>query len=271
MRFNITSSLYSKTSNCLVFFSLLFNLSVAEAQSNKKTKMNNEGTLFGAIQNIGKSKLEAAEGRLITGTISSNTFLQNPYILVDESPYFVYADKKGQFSITVPEGKNKLVFGATGIASRTFELNNTDHYDLEIRVEENHSQNHLPKLYGTTIDRRTYNGAFYSISQNEIRLRSSAVTIATMVEGVVPGLQVYGTDIGLGSDLGILIRGVGSLNASNAPLVILDGAPYSGSLNMLNPLDISNITVLKDGIGKSAYGLRGGNGIILITTKGRLD
>lgn len=65
----------------------------------------------------------------------------------------------------------------------------------------------------------------------------------------------------------IVIRGVGTLNAGTAPLIVLDGLPYSGYLNDLNPADIENITVLKDAASNALYGARGANGVIMITSK----
>ena len=65
----------------------------------------------------------------------------------------------------------------------------------------------------------------------------------------------------------IRIRGFSSLNAGNSPLWIVDGMPYSGDLNNLNPSDVESMTVLKDAASNSLYGARGANGVVMITTK----
>ena len=65
----------------------------------------------------------------------------------------------------------------------------------------------------------------------------------------------------------INIRGIGSINASNDALIVLDGMPYSGDLDMINPSDIESIRVLKDPVDISIYGMRGANGVIEIKTK----
>ncbi len=70
-----------------------------------------------------------------------------------------------------------------------------------------------------------------------------------------------------GSKTSIRIRGVGSINASNNPLIVLDGAPYDGNINSINPRDIASINVLKDAASAALYGARGANGVIIITTK----
>ena len=70
-----------------------------------------------------------------------------------------------------------------------------------------------------------------------------------------------------GESPAILIRGISSLNASTDPLIILDGMTYNGPLNMINPSDIESVKVLKNPSETSIYGIRGGNGVVVITTK----
>ena len=65
----------------------------------------------------------------------------------------------------------------------------------------------------------------------------------------------------------LLIRGIGSINAGTEPLYVVDGMVYNGPINMINPSDIESIKVLKDPAETSIYGIRGGNGVVVITTK----
>lgn len=75
-----------------------------------------------------------------------------------------------------------------------------------------------------------------------------------------------------GSSSGILIRGIGSINAGGAPLYVVDGSPFDGDIKSINPQDIESMTVLKDAASAALYGARGANGVIIITTKaGRAD
>lgn len=87
------------------------------------------------------------------------------------------------------------------------------------------------------------------------------------LQGKVPGLQLSNVTGAPGSETTIRLRGVGSINASSAPLVILNGAPYDGNINSINTRDIENISVLKDAASAALYGARGANGVIIITTK----
>lgn len=86
------------------------------------------------------------------------------------------------------------------------------------------------------------------------------------MNGMVAGMQMSETN-SFTSDPTITIRGIGSLNASTSPLIVVDGLPYNGYTNDLNPADIANVTVLKDAASNALYGARGANGVILITTK----
>ena len=63
------------------------------------------------------------------------------------------------------------------------------------------------------------------------------------------------------------IRGISSISAGNDPLIIVDGAPFGGDLNNINPADIESMTVQKDAASNALYGARGANGVIMITTK----
>ena len=79
-------------------------------------------------------------------------------------------------------------------------------------------------------------------------------------------LEGQATGVVLDKDGKIEIRGVSTFNAENEPLVVLDGYPIEGGLESINPENIENITVLKDGVAASIYGSRAANGVIVVTT-----
>jgi TonB-dependent SusC/RagA subfamily outer membrane receptor len=81
------------------------------------------------------------------------------------------------------------------------------------------------------------------------------------------GVQVVNGSGQPGSGASIRIRGTGSINGGTAPLYIVDGAPFEGSINAISSYDIASITVLKDAAATAIYGARGANGVVLITTK----
>lgn len=109
-------------------------------------------------------------------------------------------------------------------------------------------------------------GASSTISGEKIgKIQTS--NISKSLEGAVAGLQTTSGSGQPGAAASIIIRGLGSISASQAPLIILDGVPYEGSLNSISTQDIESYTVLKDAAANSLYGARGSNGVIIITTK----
>ena len=94
-----------------------------------------------------------------------------------------------------------------------------------------------------------------------------ATTITQAIQGSVPGINVVNTGGVPGTNPTIRIRGVGSINASSSPLIIVDGAPFNGNLNSIAQEQVESISVLKDASSTSLYGSRGANGVIIVTTK----
>ncbi len=113
--------------------------------------------------------------------------------------------------------------------------------------------------------RESFTGAASVVSAADIE-RQQVTNPIEALSGNVTGLQMTETN-SFTSDPSITIRGIGSLNAGTEPLIVLDGLPYSGYFNDINPADIASITVLKDAASNALYGARGANGVILITSK----
>ena len=117
-----------------------------------------------------------------------------------------------------------------------------------------------------TAKKYSFTGAASTMKAGEIeKLQTSSVS--RVLEGTVSGVQASAASGQPGTDAEIRIRGIGSINASSAPLYVVDGVPFDGSVNSINPDDISSMTVLKDAASAALYGSRGANGVIIITTK----
>ena len=82
------------------------------------------------------------------------------------------------------------------------------------------------------------------------------MSVSNALEGAVAGLQVVSSTGQPGEDANIYVRGIGSLSASNAALIVVDGVPFNGRLSDINPNDIESITVSKDAVSNSLYGSR---------------
>lgn len=120
--------------------------------------------------------------------------------------------------------------------------------------------------YGTA-SKQSITGAVASIDSKKLEMRPVTEVSGTL-EGAAPGIQVNNTYGEPGNDkASIRIRGFGSVNGTNDPLIVVDGTPYGGSMNDINPQDIESISVLKDASSAALYGNKAANGVILITTK----
>lgn len=176
----------------------------------------------------------------------------------------VFTDSTGFYSISVPP-KSKLVFSQIQMGYKTqtasIKGKNTMDVFLEYNVKLKSTEE---KEINTGYGKIKESQSTISVSSVDPKLleRENNLDMATYLR-TVPGVRV----IEEGGELNILIRGNRSLNFSDAPLIMLNGSQYNGSLKNLNPRDIKSIDVLKDASATVAYGSRGANGVILITTK----
>lgn len=120
--------------------------------------------------------------------------------------------------------------------------------------------------YGTA-SKQSLTGAVASIDTKKLELRP--VTSATSaLEGAAPGIQVNNSYGEPGSNkTQIRVRGFGSVNGTNEPLIVVDGVPYNGDITDINSDDIESMSVLKDAASAALYGNKAANGVVLITTK----
>ena len=114
--------------------------------------------------------------------------------------------------------------------------------------------------------REAFTGSAGVLKQDDLA-KSQVSNAAQALAGRVAGLQLSTPSSQLHSSPSITIRGFSSISADTEPLYVVDGMPYDGDLNLINPNDIESMTVLKDAASNALYGARGANGVIMITTK----
>ena len=119
--------------------------------------------------------------------------------------------------------------------------------------------------YGTA-KKESFTGSASVVKGEELGKRPVG-NLTKSFEGAVAGVQVTSGGGQPGEGASIMVRGVGSVNASSTPLYVVDGVPYDGAISSINPADIETMTVLKDASAGALYGARGANGVIVITTK----
>uniref|UniRef100_UPI0037093F21 TonB-dependent receptor plug domain-containing protein n=1 Tax=Flavobacterium piscinae TaxID=2506424 RepID=UPI0037093F21 len=156
--------------------------------------------------------------------------------------------------------------------TQTAKIDNSTNLSIALADDGNTLSEVVVVGYKTTA-RVAYTNAVSSVSVDEIRNnkrnnKTKTFSPDQILAGQTMGLKIKSGSGQPGSTKSIRIRGTSSLNSKNEPLVILDGKPISKKqLQVLNPNDIKDITVLKDASATSIYGDREKNGVIVITSK----
>lgn len=175
-------------------------------------------------------------------------------------------DVDGEFRFTTNEAL-PLTLVASFLGYRTQEI---DVYDAShpIHLQLSEDINFLDEVvvvgYGTA-KKSDYTGSVAVIGARELE-KLSITSVGKALQGTVPGLQSVSSAGQPGSDASLYIRGIGSVNASTAPLYVVDGVPGANP-NQVSGKDIQSISILKDATASALYGSRGANGVIVITTK----
>ena len=178
----------------------------------------------------------------------------------------------GGFSLSVSGPSDMVEISCIGYVTQVYEaaaLPGT----IVLKEDTEHLNEVVVIGYGT-VRKDDMTGSVSAIKAEEIN-RGAVVNTQDMLKGKVAGLLVTPGDGGPGSGSRIRIRGSASLNASNDPLIVIDGVPVaqgaggamSNPLDLLNPNDIESFSVLKDASSAAIYGSRASNGVIIITTK----
>ena len=177
-------------------------------------------------------------------------------------PFLVVTAAAYAQDITVTGTVTEVTF--LGYTTLEVPVNGRTSIDIELVPEATTLDDVIVVAYGTQ-KKDAITGSATAISSEKIEKRV-VPNLSQALEGMAAGVQVQSSGQP-GSDAGVIIRGFGSINASNSPLYVVDGAPFDGSLSSINPADIESMTVLKDASSAALYGSRAANGVVMITTK----
>lgn len=202
----------------------------------------------------------------ITGTVvdsETSEPLIGVTVRVPDTNIGVLTDDDGKFTITLPENQKNLTFSFMGMKPAT--LVARDGMKVLMETETKAMDEVIVVAFGTA-KKSAFTGSAKVVGAEELA-KSQVTSVTNALAGAVPGVQLTSSSGAPGETSTIRIRGFGSLNAGKDPLIIVDGAPYSGDISNLNPNDVESMTVLKDAASNALYGARGANGVIMITTK----
>ena len=226
--------------------------------------------------------LALAQNKRVSGTVvdESGQALTGATVIVKGTTIGTSTDIDGKFSISVPENAKTLVVSLIGSKSKEVAVGS----NLKIVLENDNKMidEVVVTALGITKEKKALGYAVQDVKSDDLN-RASQLNVANALQGKVSGVQITQAGGAVGASQRILIRGNSSFN-SNDPLIVIDGVPMDGGsngqygsddggwldtgsgLNDINPDDIENISVLKGG-SAALYGMRAGNGVILITTK----
>lgn len=196
----------------------------------------------------------------------------------------VVTDIEGKYILQIPNSDCTLVVAYLGMKTQELKAPSSGILNISLEAESMNLDEVVVTGYGN-FSKSSFTGSANTLRADMMK-NVPVMTVEQKLQGMTTGVNITSSSGQPGANQSIRIRGMGSFNASQEPLFVIDGVPVtSGSLSTggadaaymnnsktnimstLNPSDIENITVIKDAAAASLYGSRAANGVILITTK----
>jgi TonB-linked SusC/RagA family outer membrane protein len=210
-----------------------------------------------------------AQDRTISGKVTSiedGSPVPGVNIVVKGTTTGTVTDIDGNYNLAVPEGASILVFSFIGLETQEVEIGSRSVIDLQMVSDISQLSEVVVTGY-SSVKKSNLTSAISTVKAEDIQSQPIG-GIDNLLQGKSPGVQVVAQNGEPGSQAYIRIRGIGSVNASNEPLFIVDGVQLTSTqYNAINPNDIKEITILKDAASTSIYGARASNGVVLVTTR----
>lgn len=204
-------------------------------------------------------------------------------VLVKGTTTGTVTDIDGNYSLSVPEGANTLVFSYTGFSTQEVSIGTSNVVDLSMEEAAEQLSEVVVTGLGIRKEKKALGYAVTTLGSKDLELRPEA-DVARVLRGKVPGVDITQTSGLAGSGTNVIIRGYSSISGTNQPLFVVDGVPFNSDTNNdrnftsggaaassrfldLDPNSIAEVSVLKGLSATVLYGEAGRNGVILITTK----
>lgn len=185
-------------------------------------------------------------------------------VLVDGTTVGTVTDFDGKYTIdNLPSGAKTVTVSYIGYKAQTLAIKAVLNVVLKSDTEQ--LDEVVVVAFGKA-KKSQLTGSVASVGEKEISMKQISNATQALV-GKTPGITVSSSNNQPGTSASVSVRGIGSFNASSAPLYVVDGVPYDGDISAINPQDIKSMSVLKDAASAALYGARGANGVIMITTK----
>lgn len=210
----------------------------------------------------------SAQNRTITGKITDpdGKSIAGASVRVKGTTQGVSANDQGAFTISVPTSAKTLLVSYIGMQEQEVKIGTTPTLNVQL-LPVDKSLDEVVVVGYQAVKRKDLNGAISTIGSKELAQKPIS-NFTQLLQGKTAGLQVVGSSGQPGAAGFIRIRGTGSINASNEPLIMIDGIQVSSTaFGLINPNDIENVSVLKDASAAAIYGSRAANGVLVVTTK----
>lgn len=209
-----------------------------------------------------------AQTKVVSGTVvaaSDGEPLAGATVLPVGGGQGTSTDLDGHFQLTLPSSVKDLNVSYVGYQTRTVAVSSSNML-VKLESTENSLDEVMVVAFGTA-KKSAFTGSATVINNAAIE-KTQTTNVLDALTGKVAGLQLSNASGAPGSSTPtIRIRGISSIQAGSAPLILVDGAPFSNDLNSINTNDVESITILKDAAATALYGARGANGVIEIDRK----
>lgn len=208
----------------------------------------------------------SAQEKTVTGLVTEQGMpLPGVNISIQGVQSTAQTDIDGKYSIKASVGQT-LVFTYLGMENATAVVGTSNVLDVAMTTSATQLEGVVVEVAYGRQRKKAIVGSIATVGR-EILETQQLTNVTAAIQGSVPGVNVISSGGQPGEAPTIRVRGIGSINASASPLIIVDGAAYNGNLNAISQDQIETMSVLKDASSTALYGSRGSNGVILITTR----
>jgi TonB-linked SusC/RagA family outer membrane protein len=210
----------------------------------------------------------AAQEKTVTGKVTDEkdgTPLQGVSVIIKSTSIGTITAADGSFRLSIPANAKTIVFSLLDYENTEVSIGNKSTFNVSMVTTSKALSEVVVVAYGTQ-KKQSVTGSVSKIGSEQLESRLTT-NISQALAGAAPGIAATSGNGQPGSSAALRIRGFGSINASSAPLYVVDGFPYGGFIGDINTNDIESISLLKDASSTALYGARAANGVVLITTK----
>ena len=207
-----------------------------------------------------------AQNKQVSGTVTGpdGSPIVGATVVVEGTTLGTSTDMQGKYMLAAP-ANGTLVFSFIGYDDTKIAINGKTAVNAVLKEASKSIDEVIVVAFGEA-KKDAFTGSAKVVSADDLaKTQSSNVSDALI--GKVAGMQMTSSSGRPGAQASITVRGPGSLYSGTQPLWVVDGMPYEGDINHINPADIESITVQKDAASNALYGARGANGVIMVTTK----